>query len=52
MVNEILDSVVKEAVKTNDQKVNMYDFISNFEDAKKKKKVTKKSSTIEMFMTT
>ena len=37
---------------TNDQKVNMYDFISNFEDAKKKKKVTKKSSTIEMFMTT
>ena len=24
---------------TNDQKVNMYDFISNFEEAKKKKKV-------------
>ena len=37
---------------TNDQKVNMYDFISNFEDAKKKKKVAtkKKTSTLELFM--
>ena len=36
---------------TQDQKANMYDFISNFEDAKKKKKVTKKSSTsLELFM--
>ena len=34
-----------------DQKANMYDFISNFEDAKKKKKVTKKSATsLELFM--
>ena len=33
---------------TNDQKVNMYDFISNFEEAKKKKKVatTKKSTSL------
>lgn len=39
---------------TNDQKVNMYDFISNFEEAKKKKKVatTKKSTSLELFMTT
>ena len=29
----------------------MYDFISNFEEAKKKKKVTKKpSSSLELFM--
>ena len=36
---------------TQDQKANMYDFISNFEDAKKKKKVTKKSATsLELFM--
>ena len=36
---------------TQDQKANMYDFISNFEDAKKKKKVTKKASTsLELFM--
>ena len=36
---------------TQDQKANMYDFISNFEDAKKKKKVTKKPSTsLELFM--
>jgi len=37
---------------TNDQKVNMYDFISNFEEAKKKKKVAikKKTSTLELFM--
>ena len=37
---------------TNDQKVNMYDFISNFEEAKKKKKVatTKKSTSLELFM--
>ena len=34
-----------------DQKANMYDFISNFEDAKKKKKVTKKPPTsLELFM--
>ena len=34
-----------------DQKANMYDFISNFEEAKKKKKVTKKASTsLELFM--
>ena len=34
-----------------DQKANMYDFISNFEEAKKKKKVTKKSTTsLELFM--
>ena len=34
-----------------DQKANMYDFISNFEEAKKKKKVTKKQSTsLELFM--
>ena len=39
---------------TNDQKVNMYDFISNFEEAKKKKKVatTKKSTSLELLMTT
>ena len=39
---------------TNDQKVNMYDFISNFEEAKKKKKVatTKKSTSLELFMPT
>ena len=39
---------------TNDQKVNMYDIISNFEEAKKKKKVatTKKSTSLELFMTT
>ena len=36
---------------TQDQKANMYDFISNFEDAKQKKKVTKKSATsLELFM--
>ena len=37
---------------TNDQKANMYDFISNFEEAKKKKKVatTKKSASLELFM--
>ena len=37
---------------TNDQKVNMYDFISNFDEAKKKKKVatTKKSTSLELFM--
>ena len=35
---------------TPDQKANMYDFISNFENTKKKKKVVKKQSTIEMFM--
>jgi len=37
---------------TNDQKVNMYDFISNFEEAKKKKKVatTKKATSLELFM--
>ena len=37
---------------TNDQKVNMYDFISNFEEAKKKKKVatTKKTTSLELFM--
>ena len=37
---------------TNDQKVNMYDFISNFEEAKKKKKVatTNKSTSLELFM--
>ena len=37
---------------TNDQKANMYDFISNFEEAKKKKKVatTKKSTSLELFM--
>ena len=38
---------------TNDQKANMYDFISNFEDAKKKKKVVKpkKTTSLEYFMT-
>jgi len=37
---------------THDQKVNMYDFISNFEKTKetKKKKVSKKSNTLEMFL--
>ena len=36
---------------SQDQKANMYDFISNFEGAKKaKKKVAKKTSVIEMFM--
>ena len=38
---------------TNDQKVNMYNFISNFEESKKKKKAIakKKSSTnLELFM--
>ena len=38
---------------TNDQKVNMYDFISNFEEAKKKKAVSKKKTTptnLEYFM--
>ena len=39
---------------TNDQKVNMYDFITNFEEAKKKKKITttksKKSTSLELFM--
>ena len=38
---------------TPDQKANMYDFISNFEGAKKKKKVAikkSKGSTLEMFM--
>ena len=34
-----------------DQKANMYDFISNFEEAKKKKKIVKKQSTsLELFM--
>ena len=36
-----------------DQKANMYDFISNFEDAKKKKAVSKKKTTptnLEYFM--
>ena len=40
---------------TNDQKVNMYNFISNFEESKKKKKAIakKKSSTnLELFMGT
>ena len=41
---------------TPDQKANMYDFISNFEGTKKKKKMTAKKpaktnkSTLEMFM--
>ena len=38
---------------TNDQKANMYDFISNFEDSKKTKKVVKtttKKATLEYFM--
>ena len=36
---------------TPDQKANMYDFISNFEGAKKKKKTsTKKPTVIEMYM--
>ena len=41
---------------TQDQKANMYDFISNFEGAKQKKKLTPKKtkkakgSTLEMFM--
>ncbi len=37
---------------TNDQKVNMYDFISNFEESKKAKKkvVAKKSTSLELFM--
>jgi hypothetical protein len=34
---------------THDQKVNMYDFISNFEESKKKKKVDKKKTTLEYF---
>jgi len=34
---------------THDQKVNMYDFISNFEHSKKKKKVVKKKTTLEYF---
>ena len=34
---------------THDQKVNMYDFISNFEESKKKKKVVKKKTTLEYF---
>ena len=39
---------------THDQKVNMYDFISNFEEAKKKKKVTtkKKPTSLEYFFVT
>ena len=40
---------------THDQKVNMYSFISNFEESKKKKKAIakKKSSTsLELFMST
>ena len=40
---------------TNDQKVNMYNFISNFEESKKKKKAIakKKTSTnLELFMGT
>ncbi len=40
---------------TNDQKVNMYNFISNFEESKKKKKAIakKKSGTsLELFMST
>jgi hypothetical protein len=40
---------------TPDQKANMYDFISNFEGTKKKKKMTAKkpktkNSTLELFM--
>ena len=40
---------------TPDQKANMYDFISNFEGTKKKKKMTAKKpktkdSTLELFM--
>jgi hypothetical protein len=37
---------------TSDQKVNMYEFISNFEEAKKKKKVVavKKATSLELFM--
>lgn len=37
---------------THDQKVNMYDFISNFEKSKetKKKKSVKKSTNLEMFL--
>jgi len=37
---------------THDQKVNMYDFISNFEYSKKKKKVIKKSTSLEYFFVT
>ena len=37
---------------THDQKVNMYDFISNFEHSKKKKKVIKKSTSLEYFFVT
>ena len=35
-----------------DQKANMYDFISNFEEAKKKKSVSKKKTptNLEYFM--
>ena len=35
-----------------DQKANMYDFISNFEEAKKKKAISKKKTTtnLEYFM--
>jgi len=37
---------------TNDQKVNMYKFIDNFEESKKAKKkvVPKKSTSLELFM--
>ena len=37
---------------TNDQKVNMYNFIDNFEETKKAKKkvVPKKSTSLELFM--
>tara|TARA_Y100000590_G_C15287976_1_gene851372 strand:- start:170 stop:712 length:543 start_codon:yes stop_codon:yes gene_type:complete len=36
---------------TQDQKANMYDFISNFENSKKKKKTVTKKTALEYFMT-
>ena len=43
------DKGYNQETMTADQKVNMYDFISNFEHSKKKKKVVKKKTTLEYF---
>jgi hypothetical protein len=49
-VNDKAENYVFDTM-TSDQKVNMYDFIKNFEDAKKKKKVVaKKATSLELFM--
>ena len=49
--NDKPESYVFETM-TNDQKVNMYNFIENFEETKKAKKkvIPKKSTSLELFM--